>query len=133
MSKYKPVINSYLRCIENSNFIYRFYEIFLSKDENIKSMFAHVDFDKQTKLLRHGLLSMITYLDQESSAGKFTFDRLRETHGTGGMDIKPEQYSIWKESMLQTIEEIDTEFNAEIKSNWIEVLDTCIRMIQKEA
>ncbi len=132
MSQYKPVINSYLRCIENKDFIYSFYDRFLASGTEIKNKFTHVDFDKQTKLLRHGLMSVITYLDQKSLAGRYMFEKLRETHGTLGMNILPEHYEIWKKSMIETIRTVDPEFSDSLEQQWNHVLDVAIRLIQHE-
>lgn len=132
MSQYRPVIDSYLRCIDQTYFIPRFYEHFLASDEFIKGMFQHVDFQKQHNLLRHGLMSMISYLDQHSLAGKYNFERLRETHGSQGMNIKPEHYAIWKTCMIRTIAEVDPAYHPDLSEMWDEVLNTGIRMIQRE-
>mgnify|MGYP000574957981 CR=1 FL=1 len=129
MTNIKPVINSYLHCLEKEGFLDRFYELFLTADERISDMFLLVDFDKQKELLRKGIMTILTYLDHESLAGKITIKRLRETHGSRGMNILPEYYEIWKSCLIQAVEEYDHEFSDEIKAGWQKVLNEGVSLM----
>jgi hemoglobin-like flavoprotein len=129
MTNIKPVINSYLHCLEKEGFLDRFYELFLATDERISDMFLLVDFDKQKELLRKGIMTILTFLDHESLAGKITIKRLRETHGSRGMNILPEYYELWKSCLIQTVEEYDHEFSEEIRSDWEDVLKAGIELM----
>ena len=132
MKDVEPVINSYLHCLEKDGFLDRFYELFLNTDERISDMFLLVDFDKQKDLLRKGIMTILSFLDHESLAGKITIKRLRETHSSRGMNILPEYYQIWKSCLIQAVSEYDHEFSDEIRSYWENVLDKGIELISSE-
>ena len=132
MQDVKPVINSYLHCLVKEDFLDRFYELFLISNEEIHDMFVMVDFDKQKELVKKGIMTILSYLDHESLAGKITIRRLRKTHGPEGMKIKPEYYQIWKRCLIQTVSEFDHEFDEHIRSLWEKTLDEGIKLMTLE-
>ena len=52
MSEYDQISASFQRCDESGAFSDTFYEIFMSKSEDVKHFFTDTDFTKQKKLLR---------------------------------------------------------------------------------
>lgn len=129
MKNYKPVIDSYLRCVENDTFFDQFYEYFLKSDPGVEDRFLLVDFDKQRALIRKGLMSILTFLENDNVAGKVTIRRLHETHGANGMNIPLEYFVSWKICLLRTISEFDEEINESLMTHWEEVLDEGIALV----
>lgn len=133
MSRFTPVVDSYLRCIEDESFFVRFYEVFLESDPFIKKMFADVDFENQRNLIRRGMMSILTYLNEDSVAGKVTLRRLKGTHGPEGMNIQLTHYNIWRDTMLQTVKAVDTEMDDDLANLWREALDRGIMLMMSNA
>ncbi|MBE63858.1 MAG: hypothetical protein CMB89_15990 [Flammeovirgaceae bacterium] len=132
MSKHQTVIDSYLRCVESEDFFDQFYDYFLSADPEVDRMFRFVNFSKQKELIRKGLMSMLTFLDSGNIAGKVTFRRLRDTHGSKGMNVQGHHYELWKTCLMRTIADTDPEFDEELRLMWDAVLDKGILFMQEE-
>ena len=47
------VEQSYGRCLTDSEFLSRFYQIFMDSHELIRPLFANTDFERQTQALRN--------------------------------------------------------------------------------
>ncbi len=123
------VQDSFGRCLANQKFFDRFYEIFISSHADIQPMFAKTDMARQKHLLRHGLMSALMYEEGDVMA-KSAIDRIRETHGQQRLNIHPELYRYWQESIVRTVSECDPEFTPELGQRWNEVLVPAIRHIQ---
>ena len=109
MSKYQPVIDSYVRCIEDEEFFDRFYQCFFESDPIVKHMFTHVNLEKQKELVKKGLMSMITYLDSENIEARSHFEGLRKLTVRKKMNIMHHHFNSgniasWKrsETLIQT-------------------------------
>ncbi len=114
--------DSFGRCVAKPKFIDRFYEIFLASSPEIKPRFAHTDFAKQKDLLQRGLTMMVMY-DGGSETAKMTLDRIGESHSRrGGINIPPNLYRFWIESLIKTISEFDPKFSPEVESAWRHVI-----------
>ena len=133
MSSLTAVIDSYLRCVEDDRFFDQFYTIFLESDPFVKQKFALVDLEKQQVLIRRGLMSILTHLDDGNLAGKVTLRRLRESHGEQGMGVKAHHYTLWKDALLQTIEIIDPKYDESLARLWAQALDHGIALMRAEA
>ena len=118
------VRESYRRCI-SSGIIATFYEIFLASDPSIKPMFAKTDFKAQHELLKAGIHLAILFADDQP-VGINALKRLRETHGSGKMNIPRKLYANWKASFLQAIEKTDPEFSPQVRRAWDSVLQKTI-------
>ena len=129
MSRFSAVIDSYLRCVEDERFFEQFYSLFLQSDPFVRQMFARVDFKQQHTLIRRGLMSILTYLDDGNLAGKVTLRRLKETHGGQGMHIQSKHYKLWKDALLKTIEIIDPQYDEALGKLWTEALEHGIMLM----
>ena len=116
------------RCIFHGNLVERFYEIFLDSDPKIKPMFANTDMEKQKQLLDHGLSLAILYVSGHAM-GKRGLQRLRESHSRNNLNVSPELYPFWKQSLIQAVTELDPEYTDDIGRAWDEVLQQAIDYI----
>ena len=123
------VQKSYSRCIASGKLFDRFYDIFLATDPDIKERFANTDFDKQKKLLRHGINLMIMF-SEDNLIGKSGIERIRFTHSKHKLNIPSPYYALWKSSLIKAISEVDNQFNAEIEHAWSKTLDVGIEHIK---
>ncbi len=115
------VVASYGRCCMNPRFFDRFYEVFLTSHPAIKPMFAKTNFLKQKALLREGVAMMLLHLEGKS-VGTVCLDRLAVSHSPRRMNITPQLYEFWINSLVQAIKECDPDCTPEIEGEWRKAL-----------
>lgn len=125
---HQQVKTSIGRCLNRGDLIGRFYEIFLNADPVIAEKFRDTDMQQQKQLLEHGIQLALMFAD-DNSVGKKGLARIRETHSRKNLNISPDLYSVWLESFMQAVEEIDPEYNVELDLEWREVLQKSIDYI----
>lgn len=116
------------RCLANDQFIGIFYDIFMGSDDEIRQMFARTDFDQQKKLLRKALLSAVTF----AAGGAVARERLthiRVSHNKAHMNVKPEYYPVWLDSLVKTVQACDQQCDAGLEQEWRTVLQPTIDFI----
>lgn len=119
----KIVRLSYNRCCDEEKFFETFYGSFLSQSEDIRHLFRKTDWPHQMRLIKKALHSAIIFAENNKvSIAKRHMEAIAHTHSHSHMDIKPEYYSIWLETMMQTIETFDPYFSTELNAAWREVL-----------
>ncbi|QSE96339.1 globin [Fulvivirga lutea] len=128
--KISIVQNSYGRCLASGDVLDTFYQEFLGSSPEIKERFKNTDFEKQKKLLKHGINLMIMFA-AENLAGKSGLKRIRESHDSKHLNINPKLYDLWKFCLLQAIKSHDYKYNNLVESSWNNVLDKGIRYIKE--
>lgn len=123
------VQESFGRCLADRTFFDRFYDVFMASHADVPPMFDRTDMTKQKHLLRHGLMSALMYAEGDVMAGS-AIDRIRESHGRQRLNIRPELYRAWLQSIMHTVSECDPEFTPELGHAWNEALLPAIRHIQ---
>ncbi|MCA9473655.1 MAG: globin [Nitrospirales bacterium] len=116
-----PVRQSYGRCAMNPNFIDYFYEEFLKSHPSIKPMFSNTDFKKQKELLRTGIGMLLAHLEGKP-AGTMTLDRIAESHNKQHMNINPNLYQFWIDSLIKSVKQCDQKFSPDLERSWQKVL-----------
>lgn len=102
---------SYGRCLRNSGFITRFYQIFMASHPDIAGMFQHTDFSRQHPALRRGITAAITYAGG-SALSKRMMTEMAQVHSRAGRaPVLPEFYPYWVDSLLRAIAEHDPEYD----------------------
>ncbi|PIQ23254.1 globin [bacterium (Candidatus Blackallbacteria) CG17_big_fil_post_rev_8_21_14_2_50_48_46] len=119
---------SFGRCLNQTDIIGRFYQIFLDSHPDIRPMFANTNFEVQKGLLRQGINLALMFAD-DNPVGKSGLARIRESHGKKNLNIRPELYSYWKRSFMQAISECDNEYSPEIRAHWDRILQKAIDYI----
>ena len=125
----RAVESSYARCLNKNGFLNRFYEIFMASHPDVKSRFAHTDFSAQIKLLRHGLMSVFMFAEN-NPIGQKALTRIRGTHRRTKLNIAPILYQYWADSLVKTVSEFDGQFNAELERSWRQVIQPAIDYIR---
>ncbi|MDH4134994.1 MAG: globin [Gammaproteobacteria bacterium] len=123
------VQDSFGRCLTQDKFFDRFYEIFIASHPDIRPMFARTDMAKQKELLRHGLMSALMFVEDDVMA-KACIDRIRGSHGHGRLNIRPELYRYWLESILRTVSECDPGHTPEVGQLWRQALQPAVEHIK---
>jgi hemoglobin-like flavoprotein len=117
----KIVQLSFGRCLAHGDLVQRFYDIFLESNPRVAPMFKHTDFEKQKGLLRHGLNLMIMFAKGDA-AGQLGLQRLKKSHSKINLNIYPELYKYWQNSLIKAVSEFDRKFDDNIKNAWEEVI-----------
>jgi hemoglobin-like flavoprotein len=115
------VKESYSRCCVNPKFFDLFYQKFLSSHPSIAPMFAKTDMTKQKSLLRQGVSMMFMHLGG-NSVGTTGIDRIGESHSKQKMNIDPNLYDFWINSLVGAVKECDTRLTTELEADWRKVL-----------
>lgn len=122
-------MQSYGRCCRATDFFDTFYRIFLSSSPEIRAKFANTNMQAQKLLLRQGIMNVVLY------ARGLPDTKLRAlgcSHSRTAMDIRPELYLLWTDSLLKTISEHDPEADASVLAAWREVVQTGVSVILEE-
>lgn len=122
------VVASYGRCCLQPEFFDRFYEMFLGIHPSIRPMFAHTNFAKQKALLREGVAMMLMHLEGKS-VGTLCLDRIADTHNTRHMNITPQLYEYWVNSLIATVKEYDGDCTPSLETDWRKALHAGIHYI----
>lgn len=122
-------IKSLTRCASNRQFFPKFYERFMASSEDVRHRFRFTSFKEQNKMLLRSLQLSAHATDGDPKA----LAELRErgkTHDRHHLDITPELYDLWLESLVATAREFDGEWDDSVESAWRTILGFVIhRMI----
>lgn len=121
--------DSYQRCLRKPGFLDRFYEIFVNSSPEVAEKFQHTDFRRQTAALKASLFILMLSSTRTPEVMQH-LERLAEMHSRRQLDIRPELYDLWLESLLATAREFDPRFDAQAESAWRNVLGYGIEFIR---
>ncbi len=118
---------SFERCKKQSNFLDRFYEHFLSSSKEVRDKFVGTDMKSQKDVL----LISLSYMMMASTNPKL-LSKISEKHNIRNRNIPPHLYSLWLDSMIKTVSDIDLKFDQHVELAWRETLSPGIAfMISK--
>jgi len=113
--------DSYRRCHADPRFLDLFYERFLSSSEKVAEKFAGTDFARQKKALNMSLHMMMLSCQGDDTADSY-LQYIAERHGHGDLDIEPALYGLWLNSLIDSVREVDTEFDVDVETAWRETM-----------
>jgi len=111
------VRDSFKRCESAGDFADTFYGIFLEKSPEIAELFANTDFKKQRTHLRSSVLLLVSRDINEPKA-KHVIGSIGTSHSKANLNIRPELYDVWLESLCETVKQMDPEWSAELETGW---------------
>lgn len=115
------VRQSFGRCTLSDQFLVTFYEILTGSLDEIRIQFAHTDMPRQRRLLKEGLIYLISY----PTGNEFARKRVTElgiSHSRAQLNVRPEFYQIWADSLMQAIERHDSNYDAALDAAWRRIL-----------
>ncbi len=122
MEGLSEVKKSYGRACLNPHFFDRFYDIFLQSHPDIKPLFANTDFKKQKEALRTGLAMLLAHVDGKPT-GTMTVNRIAESHSRKKLNINPNLYQYWIDSLVAAVKECDSQCTPDLARAW----EKCLR------
>jgi hemoglobin-like flavoprotein len=106
---------SYARCQKAPEFFRAFYDRFIASDPSIPAYFTHTRFDKQEKLLQHGLSLLLIYAKRPNPN---LLQRLSERHGPTDLNIPLRFYPLFLESLILTVRQFDPQCDDATVDAW---------------
>ncbi len=97
-------------------FFSRFYERFLLESVDARDKFKGVDMEAQIRVLEKSMFHMIGFYVAKTDTRYLR--SIAHTHSQRQLDIKPEYYDAWLDALVDTVEELDTEFHSELELAW---------------
>ena len=117
---------SYHRCRREERFVDTFYDLFLSKSPEIAEKFAQTNFTVQKLMLRESLLEMLCFQHGLSGARE-EIERLGRRHKE--LDVTPEMYSTWLDSLCEAIQKHDPKYTPELEQHWRQAMRKGIQVM----
>lgn len=106
--------DSYRRC-SGDRFFQAFYRRLLASDPSIPPKFAATDFDRQSRLLQHGIGLLLIFGKRPNPT---LLARIAERHASHDLDIAPALYANFIESLLATVREFDPKCTPAVEDAW---------------
>ena len=124
----ESVRNSFKRCEAAGDFGESFYSIFLEKSPEIADLFANTDFKKQRKHLRASVFILVNQNVEEPKA-KEILEGIGNSHNRSNLNIRPELYEIFLESLCETVKKMDPEWSEVLDSSWRQQVQPGVNLI----
>ncbi len=108
---------SYDRCCAVSHFFADFYSNFFTRCPQASPMFAHTDFERQHKLLRHAFGLLLTFPHQPTGEPTI-LTRVAERHSRRDLSVDPSLYQPFIEALIDTVRHCDPAFTHAVEDAW---------------
>jgi hemoglobin-like flavoprotein len=105
---------------DGEDFFGAFYKRLFEGAPEIASRFQHTDMARQQKLLKKSFYSLFVFY--ASGQADDYIAKVARSHGKHMLDIKPELYDTWLDTLVGTVREFDPEFTTDIELAWRLVL-----------
>ena len=128
MEHHETVQASYDRCLATGDFFQTFYDIFLAKSPEIASKFAQTDFSKQKNLIKASV-AMLVRLGTGNANARRIIEKVGDTHCKQALNIQPELYELWLDSLCEAIQRHDSAYTAELEALWREEMEEGISLV----
>jgi len=127
------VNQSYGRCLVKGDFWDKFYDNFLASSDKIGPMFTNTDLERQKGLIKSSLNFVISYAKDPSSAFvKGKLEHVGDIHSHSKLNVAPDLYPFWEDSLVKTVRECDDQFSPELESTWRTVISPAIELLKSK-
>lgn len=109
------VAEASLRRCAGVPFFQAFYRRLLGVSEEVRAKFSATDFERQNKLLQHGIGILFSYAKRPNP---MLLERIASRHAQADLDIAPGQYQHFTEGLVETVREFDPRFDRVIEDAW---------------
>ena len=128
VENHKLVQASYDRCLANGDFFQTFYNIFLDTSPEVASKFVNTDFNKQKNLIKASVAMMIRLVTGNANARRM-IEKVGDTHCRQALDIRPELYGLWLDSLCEAVRKHDSEYSSELETYWRDSMQEGIQLV----
>lgn len=127
---YRLVMERFGHCASCPTFFDDFYKEFVSRSAEIREMFKHTDMTKQKQLLRAGISFLILFSQGNNPLAANKIQELSNSHAHDRLNVRPDLYPHWLESLLKTIAKHDPKYDARHEAAWRAVLGVGIEKMK---
>jgi len=112
-SSYERILS---KSAESGNFFDAFYEKFINASPIVKDKFKNTDMKRQRAMLEKSL-HYVAYLFTNQEIYSY-IQEIAELHNRKNLDIRPELYDLWLESLIDTVRDFDSDFDDDVELAW---------------
>lgn len=106
--------DSYRRC-QGEPFFQAFYHRLLGADPAVREKFANTDFERQNRLLQHGIGLLLSFGRRPNP---MLLARIAERHSSRDLDIAPALHEYFVDSLIETVREYDAACTPAVEDAW---------------
>ena len=125
------VFLSFGRCTLKKDFFEDFYNDFINRSPEIKTMFTNTNMTKQRQLLKDGISYMIMFA-KKSATGTAKMEQIAQLHDRQHFNVRPELYALWLDALLDTVKRHDPQYTPEISKSWIATMNMGLDLFKKQ-
>jgi hemoglobin-like flavoprotein len=119
--------DSFDRCNRDPAFLDRFYDIFISSNDEVSEKFKNTDMDKQKGMLQISLSYMMM-----AHQNPRVLDKVAVRHNANNLDIGPHLYSLWLDCMVEAVKRTDAQFSDDVEQSWRQMMQPGIDYIMRK-
>ena len=128
MSDLGDVTNSCQRCLETSAFFDTFFQKLSSRAHVVTDLFAGAD-EIMLKAFFRNALTLLLLDAAGSQQAKKRLARVRTWNGSDGLNLNPEWFPHWIESLMVAIRKHDPEYTPALEYKWRVILEVGLRKV----
>ena len=126
---YQLVRQSFQRCSAfGDEFFDSFYAHLVDRETAIGQMFAATDMHKQNQLIEEGIGQLIAFAEGNSES-ETRIRELGRSHGRHYINVPPEYYPLWVDSLMKAVKENDPQYSPELEAQWRKVVAPGIELM----
>lgn len=119
---YEKVKLQFGQCQFSPGFFDDFYADFTAQSPQIQAAFANTDMKAQKEALRSGLSILMMYAAGGNQYAEGKLDRIGTSHSRTGLNISPDLYKVWTDSLMRTVRKHVRNTDAETDAAWARIL-----------
>ena len=101
---------------EKGELIDCFYDRFLASSAAIGEKFAKTDMEHQKQMLRDSFKLVLSFSTRRRSDEEL--EHIARRHGRADLDISPLLYGDWINSLVESVAQLDPEFDRNVSTAW---------------
>ena len=126
-------VDSYARVgakdLETGGFLDSFYLCFIESSPVVAEKFSNTDMGRQREMLRISLDHMVYFaIDREETS---EIARVAAVHAKSRSDIPESLYTLWLDSLLDTVSRFDPGYDESVEQAWREALEPAIEYMKR--
>lgn len=106
---------SLARCLATTGFLDTLYQKLMASSPVIPPLFAHTDFERQHKLLQHGLGVLLIYAKRRNPA---LLERIAVRHSRSDVAVDPSLYPSFVDSLVAAVRLHDPQWKEDVEMAW---------------
>jgi hemoglobin-like flavoprotein len=116
------------RAMQHPDFLQIFYRRFMDSSEEIADMFKDRDMGRIQKKLKMTLQTVSEHTEGQPGLAMY-LELLGRIHQR--LDISPEQFTLWRNALIETAEDCDELFTPKLREAWERAIDAVIAQMQR--